>query len=103
MKNTIKWYHVSLDFKKQNSEEQVPFTTAVVNNLAVDPDVPVAGSPVNPALYTQQIADVAADLALRKTNTAKTLTLDEHTKVNLLQNSTESIAQLRLYKMEFIW
>ena len=91
MKNVIKYVHVSLGFKKLSPAEFVPFCTGVATNLAVDPDVPVAGSPITMAVYNPQIAAVAADLALRKTTSSKTLTADEHIKVGTLQNSTEAI------------
>ena len=92
MKNVIKWFHVILGFKKLTPAELVPFCTANKNALTVDTDVLATGSPVTMALYTTQIADVAAVIASRKTSSSKPLTADEHSKVNVLMNSTESIA-----------
>ncbi len=82
-----------MNFKMFTPEEQVPFSTNVHDQLTVDPDVSVGSSPVTMAIYSGQIADVADILSKRKGSSSQTLTVDEHRKVNLLVNSTQSIAQ----------
>jgi hypothetical protein len=92
MNNLIKWVHIALAFRKLTPEELVPLCTANKNALTSDTDVPAANSPVTMAVYGQQITDVSNVIASRKTSASKPLTADQHSKVNTLMNSAESIA-----------
>ena len=92
MKNVIKWVHIALGFKKLTPEGLVPFCTAIANELPTDADVPVSGSPVTMLVFNKQIADVQNIIIVRQNSSSKTLTSDQHSKVSMLINSTESIA-----------
>jgi hypothetical protein len=91
MKNTITWVKAAKDYHEKSSEQLVPFGTALINQLAIDPDVPVAGipAPLTPATYTTMISGLNTDVVARQTSRATTLTSDELSKGSTLIHNTD--------------
>lgn len=99
MKSIIVWVHILLNtFKKLDPEKLIVYCGNLKNQLTIDPDIPVAGSPITMAVYGSQINDLSAVLISRKSSSSKSLTIDDHTKVSTLINSTITIAHYVEFK-----
>jgi len=89
--NTITWVKASKDYHEKKDTELVPACTAIINQLAIDPDVPVAGipAPLTVAIYTGMITALNTDVVARQTASAITLTSDEIGKMSTLIHNTD--------------
>ncbi len=91
MKNTIIWVKAAKDYHNKTSEQLVPFATALINQLAIDTDVPVGGmpAPLTTATYNTMIGGLNTDVVARQTTRAATLTSDELSKGSILLHNTD--------------
>ena len=91
MKNSITWVKAAKDYHEKTSELLVPFCTALINQLGIDPDVPVNGipAPLNVAAYHSMITGLNTDIVARQTASSATLTSDEQSKASTLLHNTD--------------
>ncbi len=79
------------DYHDLEPEKFSPFSQNIINQLAVDTDVPIAGSPVTAVVFNGYISGVNADILSRQTNKSAALTHDEKVKVGLLLHATNAV------------
>ena len=91
MKNAITWVKAAKDYHEKTSELLVPFCTGLINQLAVDPDVPVGGipAPLTVPIYTGMVSDLNTGIVARQTSRSATLTSDELDKGSILLHNTD--------------
>ncbi|MHB8260626.1 MAG: hypothetical protein ACYDCN_11980 [Bacteroidia bacterium] len=91
MKNSITWVKASKTYHEKTPELLLPFCVSIRNQLAVDTDVPVAGSPITLPIYDGMINDLNLDVVARQTSRSTTLTSDELHKASILLHNTDII------------
>ena len=91
MKNAITWVKAAKDYHEKTSELLVPFCTSLINQLAIDPDVPVGGipAPLSVATYNPMVSGLNTDIVARQTTRSTTLTSDELSKSSTLLHNTD--------------
>jgi len=92
MSSSLVWVRSQrADYLDLEPEKLSPFSQSMINQLAVDSDVPIAGSPVTAAAFNGYINAVNADILSRQTSKSAALTKDEEVKVSLLLHATNAI------------
>ena len=91
MKNAITWVKAAKDYHEKTSELLVPFCTGLINQLSIDPDVPVGGipAPLTVSIYTGMISGLNTNIVARQTTKSITLTSDELSKTSTLLHNTD--------------
>lgn len=91
MKNTITWVKALREYHEHQAEFFVPFTTTLINQMGVDPDVPTSGipAPLNVLTYNVSINVVNSAMLARGNAASKSLTGDETTKMGTLMHNTD--------------
>jgi hypothetical protein len=91
MKNTITWVKALRDYHEHQAEALVPFCTVLINQMGVDPDVPVSGipAPLNVLNYNTYINALDTAMLARGNASSKSLTGDETAKMGTLMHNTD--------------